>query len=579
MSSVSGVSSSSATAASSKLRVTGQASGIDVDAAVKQMMSGENAKLDKLKQERQYTQWKQEAYRDIIKDIRDLRDSSFLSDSPDETNMISSKSLTGTSVIAGSATSSNSSQSTLVNGTSLPGAATGTYVVTVNQMAKTARLPSSALKATTQVTTKVNGADVINNVVNDATTTSKLSDINSNMKTQLKFVIDNHEIVLDNSNGDKTVNDLIYAINNTKDSAGNALSDNYKVGFSELNHKVIIETRSSGAEKNISIHNEGVGLSGLGIGTSDGTTTATGQDAKLTITAPGESASEVTKSSNTFTIDNMTYSILKDPAATLDVNGHPTPYTETLTVKADSKGAVDKIKAFITKYNKLVDKIYTMANGKKDYDYKPLTDSQKESMTDEQIKTWETKAKGGILSNENELDSLLNNMRRAFTDKVQSSGLTLQDIGLDTYGFDSSSSTMEKPGQIKIANESKLREALETKGDQVMNFFQGSPDESITDSKQKYNNTGVFQRLSDTFRDNAVTADSILLKKAGYDGSTTYYTNELTKQLTKEDSTIKDMAKRLNDKEESYYQKFSKLETAMTRLNSQASWLSQQLSK
>ncbi|WP_406547961.1 flagellar cap protein FliD N-terminal domain-containing protein [Clostridium ljungdahlii] len=59
------------------IRLTGLSSGLDVDAVVKKMMAGEQTKLDKAQQDQQTTQWKQEAYQDIIKNIKDLQ-SSFL---------------------------------------------------------------------------------------------------------------------------------------------------------------------------------------------------------------------------------------------------------------------------------------------------------------------------------------------------------------------------------------------------------------------------------------------------------------------------------------------------------------------
>ena len=61
----------------SMIRITGMASGLDVDGMVKKMMAGEQTKLDKANQDQQTIQWKQDAYQDIIKEIKDLQ-SSFL---------------------------------------------------------------------------------------------------------------------------------------------------------------------------------------------------------------------------------------------------------------------------------------------------------------------------------------------------------------------------------------------------------------------------------------------------------------------------------------------------------------------
>jgi len=47
-------------------RITGLASGLDVDSIVTQLMSAEKIKLNKLQQKQQLAEWRQESYRTII---------------------------------------------------------------------------------------------------------------------------------------------------------------------------------------------------------------------------------------------------------------------------------------------------------------------------------------------------------------------------------------------------------------------------------------------------------------------------------------------------------------------------------
>ena len=47
-------------------RITGMVSGFDTDTLIKDMMKAEQSKYDKLDRNKQYLEWEQEAYRDII---------------------------------------------------------------------------------------------------------------------------------------------------------------------------------------------------------------------------------------------------------------------------------------------------------------------------------------------------------------------------------------------------------------------------------------------------------------------------------------------------------------------------------
>ena len=54
-------------------RITGMASGLDVDSLVKGMMQPYNARVDKAKQDRDLLQWKQDAYRDTLTDLNTFK--------------------------------------------------------------------------------------------------------------------------------------------------------------------------------------------------------------------------------------------------------------------------------------------------------------------------------------------------------------------------------------------------------------------------------------------------------------------------------------------------------------------------
>ncbi|MTK10641.1 MAG: flagellar filament capping protein FliD [Clostridiaceae bacterium] len=645
------------------LRITGLATGMDTDSMVKKMMAAESLRLDKMKQDRQYIQWRQDGLRDVIKDLRDLRQSYLLIDSPADTNMIKSGTYSGSSVTVTDANNSNNT-ATLLTATALPGAVNGTSTVKVNQIAKSAMLQGGNLNKNSAstlnggsfvaddwsnktITFTVNGNDykatlgavandgsdlqtVINSAINSAVNnttnavgelqgkinasvqgntitfnsltdnnirvTSDITELSSvkvinptaattlsdlGMTADTTFTIkqgskESADITLKSTD---TIQDAINKIYNTKADKNNTSSNaatlysDIQIGLSELTGSLTIQTRNTGSNQSLQISG---GLSVFGI---DGDA-KTGQDAKVEITPAGSSTSTtITKPTNNFTIDNMTYNLVKDP------NG--APYTVNLTIKPDSQEAVKKIKAFVDKYNDLVQKISDKISEKKNYDYKPLTDDQRSSMKDDQIKTWEDKAKQGVLKNDGDLQNILNTMRSAFMDSVKSAGMDLKDIGIETYG---SYEAATKPGQMQI-DETKLKNALETRGDQVMKIFTAStnsipttkPDEysSYADDKwqdkYKYDNMGIFKRIENIINTSSVKSDGNLLKKAGYQGTVSDLTNSITKQLNDQDKAISEMNKKLADKQEKYYQMFAKLETAMNNMNAQQSWLAQQL--
>lgn len=563
------------------LRITGMATGLDVDAMVKKMMAAEQTKLDKAKQKQQTIQWKQDAYKDIINDIKDLQSSFFDSTSSDK-NIVSATNFTPFTVSGG-----DTSVATFTPGV---GAQVGKYSLTVNKVAA--------------------GAGISNTLTGD-TLSTKLSTIGTadSLKTSINLNLNGINVTLDNTLGNATIGDLVNAINN---KAGASV----KASFSELTGKFTLNTVSTGASSSLTIGSgttaalssvfgfstdNSTGHTGTGI---TGTTTTSnwvansttlsevttgsiaskGENADVTITTPSgtntfNDASGNAKTTNNFTIDGMTYNLLSTSA---------TPVT--VTVGSDTQKVYDKIKGFIDKYNTIVDKIQTKITEKKDSSYQPLTDSQKESMTDSQITAWETKAKVGILRNDDNLSKLLNDLRSAFTTSVKDAGITLGKYGSNTIGLDISTN-YDQPAHIDILDESKLKDAILNKGDQILKMFtnvsQATDGEKTYDSsKTQYKEDGIFTRIKNILVTNVGFTNTTLntgtltsYANKQYDFSTTGNAgkNTIPDQLYEQQLAIKKITDSMKTKQEAYYQQFSQLETAMTTLTSQQSMLSSML--
>jgi flagellar hook-associated protein 2 len=117
------------------MRITGLASGLDVDTLVKQLMRVESMKLDKVKQDRQIIQWKQELYRDLIGSMNTFK-STYFDVLKSDTYMLSERNYSSFNV----KTSDNAG----FTATAFAGAVAGDYKVTVSQLAERARIEGTS---------------------------------------------------------------------------------------------------------------------------------------------------------------------------------------------------------------------------------------------------------------------------------------------------------------------------------------------------------------------------------------------------------------------------------------------------
>lgn len=543
---------------SNGLRLSGLATGMDTETMIKQLMKPYNMKVDKMKQEKQTMQWKQDMMRDMIKDLRELKNNYLNIDSPDATNMVKAASFSVASI-----TSSNEG---VLTATALPGAFNIPSQVSVEQVAKPAKM-SVGLK----------------NINKEKPLSTKMSELgfDKDQTIELKYGDKTYSLkVVDavGANGDgtigkdETVQDFINKLSSIKADGGGTLYEKVKISFSELTGSLNFETRETGKNEKLELSTTnitiGSDLYNAFNPKKDGSSVFQGNDSVVYITPAGETTAIKRESSkNDFTIDNVRYNLNQNAVITgkTDV---------TLTSKADAQKSADKIKGFVEKYNSIVEKIYNKYSEKKQYKFSPLTDEQKKEMKEEEIKKWETRAKEGLVSGDEALGSMLNAMRNAIFTPVAGAGISLKDIGLDSYsGLESST----KPGQIKIVDPDKLKAALETRGDQIMQLFSATPESNITDKEEINKNTGVFRRINNILNDYAVKFDGILLKKVGFEGTLAATKNDLTEKMKKKDDAIYQMERKMSVQEERYYKKFAQLEKAMNALNSQSNWLTSQL--
>ena len=110
-------------------RITGLATGLDVDSIVKETMQAERTKIDAVEQEKKLVQIQQDIYREVIKECRDFYDKYFNMTKAD--SVLLQKNWAGVSF--------ESSNSSVVTATASGGAEVDNYSVQVLQLASPAK--------------------------------------------------------------------------------------------------------------------------------------------------------------------------------------------------------------------------------------------------------------------------------------------------------------------------------------------------------------------------------------------------------------------------------------------------------
>ncbi|HAR85645.1 MAG TPA: flagellar cap protein FliD [Clostridium sp.] len=294
-----------------------------------------------------------------------------------------------------------------------------------------------------------------------------------------------------------------------------------------------------------------------------GSISSAGTDAAITIKDDKGGVYTHTGISNTLTLDGVTFKFTGEiPSEGISVNG-----------KNDVTAVKDKVVNFINDYNKLMEKLNTLTIEKRNRNYMPLTDEQKKEMSENEIKLWDERVKKGQLYKDSDVSRIANSMKSAMRGIV--SGV---DGNLEKFGIKPVSDYQGTKNGTYTIDETKFTEALENNSEDVMKLFINTPPsvEGMSD-QEKYNRSGIAQRLKSILYNETVTTSSVLIKKAGVEGSASVANNELTKSIEKYERKMVDMEKDFSRREQQLYSKWATIESMMNKLNSQQSYLASQL--
>lgn len=534
-------------------RITGMTTGMDTDAMVKAMTANYQVKIDKMNQDKQITQWKQEFYREIIKDIKGLQD---YFDPISDKYIMSTNKFNPMKV-----TNSNEGAIGITTGTT---AQAGSYKINVTQLAKPAIIQGESLKAADGTEVKLD---------------TKLSALNPSLNSNVTFTINGKDITTTTVNADTTVNGLVDEINN-KINGDTDLKGKVQASFDELSKKMVFSTTATG---DTDPNNSELKVNGSVLG-FNGLKEASGINANFKITYPdGREVTVTDQKTNKFSANGITYDL--KAAGTGDI---------TFSIEKNNTDEIVKnLKTFLGDYNKIVEKIQDKLTEKTQFTYKPLTDEQKKEMKEDDIKKWEEKAKQGILKNDGYLGQLMSDLRDTIFDTVysnkasdQKNSLHMGQYGNGAIGLDTSREFKER-GQIFIKDEEKLKKAIESNIEDLTKFFIGKS--SAKNDSDKYIGTdtyyedGLFTRMDKIIRqyagDPGLGKDGMSALKGSlniyvnkqYDYSITGTAgkNTMPDKIYSKILSISNLEKKMSEAQERYYAKFARLETAMNKLNSQ----------
>ena len=296
------------------------------------------------------------------------------------------------------------------------------------------------------------------------------------------------------------------------------------------------------------------GLAALGLADIDGTAQSSSANAcGMSVVAGADAEVEVDGAvykadSNSLTVNGLTLDIkMANPGETVNV-----------TISKDVDKVYDMVKEFVKQYNELLDEMNKAYNADSAYDYDPLTDEQKEAMSEKEIENWENKIKDSLLRRDNTLGSLINSMRTSLSGSVEVNG---KRYSLSSFGICTTDYT--EKGKLHIYGDAddsagamyddKLRAALEEDPDAVMEVLQGLSEDLYNTMADKMKSTSLSSAL------------------------TFYNDKQMSKELTTYKKELASLEDRLASLEDRYYKQFTAMEKALSNLNNSANSLASML--
>lgn len=278
-------------------------------------------------------------------------------------------------------------------------------------------------------------------------------------------------------------------------------------------------------------------------------TTATkidGRDAEITL-----NGATFTSMNNTFTVNGLTFSVLEETSGEV-----------TMTTTEDTDGIYDMVKNFFTEYNKLINEMDSLYNAESSKGYDPLLSEEKDGLSDSEIEEWEKKIKDSLLRKDSTLSSVADAMKTVLLQGTTVNGkqMYLSDFGINTLGYFNAAENEKNAYHIN-GDKDDTNSSVKNADDVLKSMIASDPD------TVKSFFTSLANNLHDSLADK-MSASSLS------SAFTVYNDKQMKDEYSDYTDKIKKQEEKLNALIDKWYDKFSAMETALAKLESKNSSIS-----
>ena len=540
------------------IRITGMNSGLDTESIISELVKAKSAKKDKLVKAQTKLQWKQDAWKELNTKVYSLY-----------SKTLSNMRLQG-DYYKKTTKVSNPNAASVITGAN---AVNGVQTLKIDKLAKSGYLTGGKLEKDTKGNTVTGSTKLVDMGI------AENSEITLNIKGKPETITVDKDMTMDglasklkeyglNASFDGKNKRFFISAKETgaKGDFGITGAAAEKLGIFALTGKEKAEYEKYCAyDENLGQYvakaTDAAGITDKALEMLNKNLNATkidGQDAEIIL-----NGAKFTSSSNTFEINGLT----------ITANAETTEEF-TITTENDTDGIYDMIKNFFKEYNTLINEMDSLYNADSAKGYEPLTEEEKEAMSEKEVEKWEEKIKKSILRKDSTLSNVASAMKSIMAQGVNmvdengkaltdSNGkayghLYLSDFGINTLGYFNAKDNEKGAYHIDgdpddtstSGNGDKLKTAIANDPDKVVAFF----------SQLSKN---LYGKLGD------------MMKKTEYSSSFTLYDDVAMKEDYDDyTSKIKTQEQKITDFEDRYYKKFSAMETALAKMSSKESAIS-----